>query len=321
VEFHDNGKIKKQVNYKNGKIDGLLKEYSETGKQIVAQKFKEGEEIEKDTLKINAKIHTEVYDDGTVKSTGAFKDGKPIGIHRTFKEDGTSSLANVYTDDGVLMANGLLDDSGKKQGNWKFYYETGELKSEGDYQSNKKIGEWKYYFITGSIEQKGSYADGRLSGKWFWYYETGELLREENYSKGLPEGESVEYSKNKEIITQGKYIDGTKSGKWYYKVGDIIEEGSYKEDDRIGKWKYFYPNGRLKYECNYDLGKENGKAIYYFKNKKIEEIRFYSVGIPDGIWRKYNEEGVEILSLEYDYGELVRIDGNKLEDKEDLDNK
>lgn len=317
VEFHDNGKIKRQVNYNKGKINGLLKEYDTKGKQVIAQKFQNGTKVAKDTSTTTAKIHTEVYADGSVKSSGAFKDGKPVGIHRTFKEDGSSSQANVYTDLGVLMASGLLNEKGKKQAKWKFYYPTGGLKSEGNYKSNRKTGEWSYYFVEGELEQQGNYKGGRLSGSWKWYYETGELLREENYLKGLSEGELIEYTKAEEIVTQGKLLEGKKTGKWFYNVGDHTEEGSYREGKRTGKWKYYYPNGRLKYECNYSLGKESGKAIIYFKNRKIEEERYYSMGIADRVWRKYNDDGVLILRLDYEYGILIKVDGKKLALKED----
>jgi len=314
IDFHPNGKVKSQVNYNNGKITGLLKEYDSNGKQIVAEKYQDGQKLAKDSIRVDAKVHTETYPDGTVKSTGAYLDGKPIGIHRTFKEDGTSSIANVYTNDGVLMASGMLDADGKKQGKWSFYFESGKLKNEGLYSSNMKIGEWIFYFESGQIEQKGSYKAGLLSGKWYWYYETGELLREEIYEKGKLEGDFVEYTKAKEIITQGKYLEGEKTGKWFYNVGDQTEEGTYRTDYKTGKWKHYYPNGKLKYECNYELDKENGKAILYYENKKIEEERYYSMGIPERIWRKYDKESVEILTLEYDNGKLIKIDGKKVEE-------
>ncbi len=324
IEFHENGKVKKQANYNSGKITGLLKEYNEQGKQLVAEKYQDGEKISKDSLKVPAKVFTETYPSGATKSTGSFVEGVPIGIHRTFSEDGTASEAKVYTNEGILLASGMLDENEKKQGKWSFYFPTGELKNQGDYTENKRVGEWSFYFENGKIEQKGEYKAGLLTGKWIWYYDSGELWREENFEKGKLSGDFVEYFKNKEIVTKGKYIDGEKQGEWFYHVGDHTEIGNYKNDMKTGKWKYFYPNGKLKYEGTYNLDKENGKVLYYYENKKIEEERTYSMGIPEGIWRKYDQESVEILTLQFDDGELIKIDGKKveelLEEPKELDN-
>ena len=52
----------------------------------------------------------------------------------------------VYYDEGKIRSKGLIDKKGKKQGVWKNFYVSGELKSEGIYKNGRKEGTWKYFY-------------------------------------------------------------------------------------------------------------------------------------------------------------------------------
>lgn len=71
--------------------------------------------------------------------------------------------------------NGLVSKKenfkkGVKQGSFKEYFYTGELKIDGGFDNGKKNGVWKIYYKTGKIKSKGKYRDGQKVGVWKTYY-------------------------------------------------------------------------------------------------------------------------------------------------------
>ena len=49
------------------------------------------------------------------------------------------------------IPEGITDLNGNRQGLWKEYYETGELRSIGKYKDSKMIGEWKLLYPNQAI--------------------------------------------------------------------------------------------------------------------------------------------------------------------------
>lgn len=71
---------------------------------------------------------------------------------------------------GKKVAEGMLDSEGMRQGQWKEYFLSGDLKAEGEYQDNLRVGAWKYYNAYGEVEQTGKYWKGLPHDEWIWYY-------------------------------------------------------------------------------------------------------------------------------------------------------
>ena len=65
------------------------------------------------------------------------------------------------------------------------YYEDSFIKeSEGNLIGGKKEGEWIYYYVTGEICREEFYIDGKKDGKWIEYYKNGQIEKETNYKNG-----------------------------------------------------------------------------------------------------------------------------------------
>ena len=66
-------------------------------------------------------------------------------------------LRDVYWDDymhypnGALRAKGMFD-SGHKDGQWTYFFETGEKRAEGRYQKDKKVGTWTTRDKKGNVQ-------------------------------------------------------------------------------------------------------------------------------------------------------------------------
>ncbi len=317
-EFYGNNIPKKEASYKDDKLDGLYKEYDENGQITLLLRYKDGAIVEDDNIQDESVEIKDEYDDNNrIIYSGAYKRDKPIGIHRKYDINGDVINSYIYNDNGVKISEGIVDEEGMKKGPWKDFYDTGEIKSTGNYKNGVKEGKWTYFFKDGKIEQTGEYKNGKLNGEWTWYFNDGTVEREEEYYNGKEEGQFVEYNEAGEILTKGEYFDGEKEGEWFYKVGDHIEKGSYVVGLRDGKWKYFYENEELKYEGNYIQGNPDGKHKYFYDNNMLKEEQFYVMGIKERNWKKFDEYGNLLITITYKNNREIRINGVKVDLQED----
>ena len=313
VTFYQNGNLKSEGWYKAGVKNGYFKEYSEDGNLISIVKYIDGE-IQKDVTELaKLDVKTEYYPvTGKVKSIGSYKNNIPEGIRREYSPDGKIISAKIFLD-GIVIGDGIVDEEGLKQGPWKEYHDSGELKAIGKYVDGKKIGEWKWYYKNGKIEQIGAYLKNeKPDGEWKWYYDDGKLLRDEFYAGGLENGLMTEYSDSGTVIAKGEYIDGLEDSSWVYMLGDVKVEGSYKEGKRDGDWKYYYHNGTLSFNGKFLDDNPDGKHIYYWDNGKEREEGNYIMGKREGDWYKYNDDGTLFLTTTYRNGIEIKYDGVKI---------
>lgn len=313
VTFFNNMQKKVEGSYQNNLKHGYWKYYTRQGDLIRIEKWIRGElqQNASETVKINIekKLNPQT---GKLAFKGAFKNGEPSGVHRYYDENGEVDSSVVY-DDGVVLYIGIIDDEGRKQGYWQEFYRSGELKAEGYYKNNKKVKEWKYYFRNGSIEQRGSYITGLPEGTWKWYYPDGMLRLEEEYVFGVAEGMSTEYSDTGSVIAQGEYLSGMKEGQWEYVLNDHRERGSYFEGLRNGEWKHFYRSSdQLRFSGTYENGIETGVHTYYYPNGQIKRTGNYLFGKKDGLWEYYTQQGVRIITIEYEEDKEIKYNGEKI---------
>jgi len=313
-EFYENGKVKKEEDFKDGMLEGLYKEFNLNGNLVIVLKYIGGQVVAEDIDEEESIEIRNVYDEqNRLIKSGPYRQNIPIGIHRSYNPGGAVKESVSYDNKGNIIAEGIIDEEGKKQGSWKDFFGGGKLKSQGQYKDNYRTGKWVFYRQTGKTEQTGTYNLGRPHGLWLWYYEDGSPLREEDFFNGREDGRLVEYSGNGHIITQGDYIDGEREGDWYYRVGGHVEVGNYITGLRDGRWKYFYNDSSLKFEGYYIQGNPDGKHKLYYENGNLKEERFYVMGIREKSWKKYDELGNLRMTITYKNDMESRVNGVKVD--------
>lgn len=310
-EYYPNTRVKEEGNWTNGLRNGIFKFYKKNGDLDRVEKYEEGELVKDDAEAALLDIRKEYNEDGSVKSVGAYKDGKKHGTFREFDAKGNIVGAFIY-DNETKSGEGLLDTLGRKQGLWKWFYPDGSVRSQGTYKDGKKDGEWTYFFTTGKAEQKGTYKDDVYIGNWKWFFADGRVHREEQYRKGREEGHFVEYDSLGNVLTEGDYIDGLKTGKWILHVNDHFEEGEFLDGERNGKWIWKYENDQLAFEGEFQNGVPVGKHKYWWHNGQLKMKGEYEAGEQNGRWDYLDENGVLTLYVEYDIGIAVRINGQRI---------
>lgn len=310
--FYPDGKVKLEGTYRDDKRNGYFKTYDDKGMLLEISKYVNDVKQEEAPELAKLDVKTDYYPSGKVKTVASYKGEVPEGIRREFSEEGKVTAAYTFSK-GKLIAEGIVDEEGVREGDWKEFYTSGQLRAEGKYAGGNRIGKWKFYYENGNLEQEGSYNNqGNADGVWRWYFDDNTLLREEHFINGLSEGIFSEYDENKNVIIQGEYVYGLKEGFWKYQQGDHREEGTYRGGMRNGNWKYFYDDGTLSYEGAYIDDNPNGRHIWYWPNGNKKEEGSYLNGIKTGDWIQYNTDGTVFLVISYKNGIEKKYDGVKI---------
>ena len=60
-----------------------------------------------------------------------------------------------------------------EEGHWKYYYNDGKLRMEGDYLKGEKNGIWTIYYPNGKTKATGAYSKDKKKGPWKYYNSKG----------------------------------------------------------------------------------------------------------------------------------------------------
>jgi len=320
MAFYSNGNKKTEYTYFNGLLHGVYREFDQNGKIISEKKYVNGEVYvprEEDEIKLKAVVKKSYFPDGTLQYEGAFVDDVPVGIHKEYNEQGKLITAREYTQEGLVLGEGLFDENGLRTGNWKLYDPyLNYYFSEGSYLNGKKDGQWTYFYPNGRKEQDGFYSEDKPDREWIWFYETGIKKREEVYVFGKREGPYTEYDSVENVILKGEYFDDVRVGDWYYQVGDITEKGGYDLGEKNGDWKLYYNFiDKLRFAGEFKNGDAIGMHKWYYPDGKVELAGEYRAGKKHKDWKKFNEDGSLYMTFTYRNDELVKIDGKNLKKK------
>ena len=205
-EYYDNGQVKSETGYFEGKKHGLYKNWFENGQLKKQGKYQNGNSYGR---------FAEWFENGQLKEQGEYKDGQYFMTNRwssnggQLVKDGNGSWVGRNTAglevwkklyaDGLLskewnyeyeyFGNGELMSSKRynnemNDGLFSTWYESGQKRSEGHWEDGKKVGKWLSWHSNGQLESEGSYIDDRKDGLWVSYDETGTKVSEDVYAAG-----------------------------------------------------------------------------------------------------------------------------------------
>ena len=199
-----------------------------------------------------------------------------------------------YTGQVKGLTNGWFVN-GKKNGQWTYWYEEGQLERRGMYENGKETGEWTFWYENGQLYMIGSYQSGKSIGSWTIYWENGRVFSQIEHI----------WNNQKWISRFEKFRDdGSKLDK-----GETISyTGNILNQVRNGMWTSFHENNQKKSYGRYILGEREGLWLFYFDNGNLLRRGNYKNGKYEGIWESYTEENQLEYSVTYKDGELVDED-------------
>ncbi len=188
TSWHENGQKRERMNYKAGKPVGFCESWWEDGKKqsetdhdkgTLVYWNKEGQKTDEDT-------------GGPDGSRIRYYPGGSKSLERKRKKN-IVVLETEYHENGQKKAEGATHekDRSKRDGKWKFWYDTGDKEAEGEMCLYGRIGKWVEFHKNGKKKSEGQWfsAFDKLTGKvieiqilkWTWWDEEGKETKTENF--------------------------------------------------------------------------------------------------------------------------------------------
>ena len=330
--YYMGGGIEKEgdLNLK-GEPEGKWVFYFRNGKKEETESFNEKGNINGiDSLfdKDGIVYEIETYKDGTLQNC-VFKD-KSSHMVATEKPDGkTLSIIN-YSPDGVKKSEGLYINN-KKEGEWKYYddygnlattenlyednlygvttyyYSNGKVKDSTTYTGGEKDGYYASYYINGKMDTQGWYIDGNKQGNWYYYDLRGNLIKHIFFVNGAVHGQTDFYETKGILSEQHFYHNGYLDKILLYDSSGSKITYTYISDKGNGQYLFKYKNGNPAHELNYINGSLDGPGKRYFYNGKPSEQTNYLLDELQDTLKAYYENGNEKYIYTYDLGNCEGI--------------
>lgn len=103
------------------------------------------------------------------------------------------------------MVSNFID--GKKDGECKLYFETGELNEVRSYKNNEMNGIWLTFNTNGVKVAEAAYKNGKKDGNWYVWDDEGNLKYELCYSNGEKTGTWKSYDEMGVVVNERNYSE------------------------------------------------------------------------------------------------------------------
>lgn len=264
------------------------------------------------------------------------------------------SLTNAQSETQTDTIN-QIDENNLKQGWWIFYFKEDQAKkkTEGKYKNSRKNGKWKSYFMSQQLKSEITYMNNRPSGYYKVFYENGQVEEEGVWKNNRNVSEFKRYYKNGQVSQDFKFNEtGKRDGeqKYFHENGQVMIEGNWNGGKEAGLIKEYNSDGSLRAERFYNNGAMdeskskvyekkdnnladeikdapevkvvadksetsgssghkftgNGKHKLFNKNKQISKDGiFKNYRLMDGKWYRYNEDGILVKIEIYKNGRYI----------------
>ncbi len=168
-------------------------------------------------------------------------------------------------------------------------------------------GFYREYYKNGQLFAEGQYRRGRQQGEWTYHHDNGQIDRKVTFDNGLPDGDVDVYRADGTLSAKRAFDKGKRSGEWivYDDTGkQMLSEEHYRDGQRDGVWKSWFPSGQLQREITFKAGKPDGVAKEWNEDGSQRGEISYTDGLPDGTTTIWLTDGRKIVR-KYDKGKLL----------------
>lgn len=116
------------------------------------------------------------------KIDSTYPDNQPKKISYFQEQDGKEVKVEekYFHQNGKLKMGGKFLN-GKREGEWKAYFDTEQLQSEGSFKEGKQLGITRVHYPNGKLRYEGQYENDMQVGHWKFYNEQGILKEEKDF--------------------------------------------------------------------------------------------------------------------------------------------
>lgn len=130
-------------------------------------------------------------------------------------------------------------------------YPNGKFKSQS--MCNETDGFRVQWYESGQMKSAGEYKHTKKDGLYTSWYENGQKSSEINYTKGIKDGQLTLWHKDGNKRSEVTYLNGRMNSLWvsWYKNGQIQKAVLFKDKKKVSK-AIWYDNGKLKLQADYE---------------------------------------------------------------------
>jgi|TARA_B110000977_G_scaffold140095_1_gene177844 antitoxin component YwqK of YwqJK toxin-antitoxin module len=253
-EYHNDGELFKEINYKNDLLDGINKWYSD-GILSVESNYRKGEEHG---------LHNEYDKEGRLSIQVNYKQGIQDGLYYKYEN-------------GELKEEGKYK-VGKRDGLWKIYFNNGKLSEEGYYNEDERDGIWKVYNNSDKPERKVIYGKNKFEEVEKSSNSSKEPIQNENGFNRIisDDGSFQEVYKERGRFTK-EFKQFNDKGVLVYYRERIIHNNVGKDKKLLpdGIEKTYYQDGLLKTKVSFIKGQREGLGTEYDEDGWLVNIEYY----------------------------------------------
>lgn len=213
---------------------------------------------------------------------------------------------NNWDQDGRLKST-YLYTRGKRDGAYVVYTPTGDVLSEGQYKAGQLDGLQKIQMEDGSRTEI-PYVNGNREGIEKSWYPDGAIAVEAPWVNGEQEGSVTYYFETGAVHSSIPFYNGKKEGvhKTFHETGAPQGDEYYRDDELNGPSRFWRIDGTPEMELNYRDGKLDGIQTWYHPTGKKSREATMLLGMPNGPWLEWDEEGTLVVEEEYEMGDLKK---------------
>ena len=330
IYYRADGSIESESTFgENGKKNGTYTEYNASGNKSSVYNYKNQELISYETYYNDGSVatsgklskgkitYTAKYQNGQIKVEGSRKNDERVGEWKWYNASGQLTGIENYNQDGLL------------DGETKYFYDNGDVKSvfnyedgylngytveyhaisrkkalQGYYEYDQKVGEWRTYHKNGELEESKYYLEGEIVGLTDNYDVNGVLYTSDKYSEGWYIGGYV-YDTTGSTSDSLSIVDGKYTGVYKDIFGKDWIKKSYDGNRAHGEYETYYPDGTVETKGRYNYGDRIGEWSWYFDDGSISCKGQYEYGYRTGEWNWYYKNGKISKTKVYENGSAV----------------
>lgn len=182
--YWDDGTLKSELRYKDGKLNGDCVWYYSNGKKALQAYYK-------DDLKEGHLMRW--YVDGVLEEDCWYKNDQLDSVYRS------------YSKQGKLVSEAYYDE-GRQNGASRKWYDNGQVFQEGQFVDGMMDGSWFIFYPSGALASKAAYKMG--TGKQICYEESGYKCLEVPFVDNLKHGKELYYNPDGRVTKIVEYEHG-----------------------------------------------------------------------------------------------------------------
>ncbi len=165
--WHANGRKMREIEFRDGDVDGHLIEWAPEGSVLKRESHQAGRKLAQKTT-----FHT------------GGKQKKSEGMY-LFAKDSEKTPDDWWN---CKLAETVKAGADERHGPWTSWHSNGQRQLEGTYDHDVHVGLFTWWHSNGQKQLEGRYFQGKQDGHWVWWYDNGQKSIQGEYAKGNPTG-------------------------------------------------------------------------------------------------------------------------------------